>query len=171
MKQTYILKKISKLNESDMTIDDYNKKVNNLVKQITIWDDPEYLKRNKPIEDLQALEDAGANEEVEIINGIKSTNFSVENWERFKKGLPSKMPKIFLPKRLDKRNSITVYGRKIYVVKKNVNMTPISMFSAFDVKTGIQLCSSWDRDKIELFLIENLQDKIHILKEEERRVT
>jgi len=167
MKQTYVLKQISKLNQLELTIDKYNEKANNWIKQITIWDHEDYLKANKPKEEIQALEEAGANEEIEIFKGVKSTDFSIENWKRFKAGLPSVLPKIFRPRRLDKRNSITIYGRRLYIVKKNVNMTPTKLYCVFDVKTGIYIVSGWDKDKIERFLIDNLQDKLHIIEKED----
>lgn len=167
MKQTYVLKQISKLNQSELSIDDFNNRANALLRQITVWDHPEYLKRNKPPEEKEARKEAGLDEEIEIFNGHKSVDFSLENWDRFKKGLPSKLPVIFLPKRLDGRNSITVYGRKIYIVKKNVNLTPTMLFCAFDAKTGISLCQAWNKKDIEPFLIENMLDKIDIIKQED----
>jgi hypothetical protein len=167
MKQTYVLKQISKLNELDYSIDEWNKKQNELIKQITIWDDPEYIKRNKPAESKQFEEDSGVNEEVETFNGAKSEDFSPENWKRFKRGLPIVLPKVFRPKRLDGRNSITVYGRKIYIVKKNVNMTPTKEYCVYDVKTGIFLCYGSNKIAIENFLIDSLQDKLHLIEEED----
>lgn len=167
MKQTYVLKQISKLNTLDMSIDESNKKINNLIRQITIWDDPEYLKRNKSVEIIQLEKDAGVEEEVEVFNNMKSIDFSIENWERFKKGLPSILPKIFRPKRLDGRNSITVYGRRLYIVKKNVNLTPTKGYCVYDVKTGMFLCYGDDKYKIEKFLIDNLQDKLHEIEKED----
>jgi len=167
MKQTYVLTQISKLNQSELTIDEYNEKANAWVKQITVYDHPEFLKRNKPPELKEERAEAGLDEEVEYFNGSESTDFSLENWNRFKEGLPSKLPIVFLPKRLDGRNSITVYNRKIYIVKKNVNLTPTTIFCAFDARTGIQLCTAWKKKDIEPFLIENMLDKMNIIKQED----
>jgi len=167
MKQTYILKQIDKLNQSNMDGQKYTEEANKLIKQITIWDHPDYLKMFGDKKKNKVKEEAGVYEKEEIFNGRKSSAYSKENWERLKKGLPVKLPQIFLPKRLDSRNSITVYGRKIYIVKKNENMTPVKLFAAYDAKTGILLCASWKRDKIEGFLIENLLDKIEYLESEE----
>lgn len=101
-------------------------------------------------------------DDYEEFNGMKSSDFSEENWERLKQGKPLKLLKIFMPKRLNARNSVELWDRKIYIAKKTADFIDSKLFHAYDLKTGIFLAAHRDKK----FLIEFCKDKILKFEEE-----
>lgn len=100
-------------------------------------------------------------DDYEEYKGKKSSNYSEENWERLKQDKPMKLLSIFMPKRLNARNSVELWDRKIYIAKKTADFMDSKLFHAFDLKTGIFLAAHRDKKKLIAFC----KDKI--LKHEE----
>lgn len=133
-----------------------------LQRDIQIWDvTEERLADQRKKREAQEAKQKITVDDYEEYRGLKSIDFSKENWERLKQGKPLKLLSIFMPKRLNSRNSVELWDRKIYIAKKTADFMDSPIFHAYDLATGIFLAAHKDRD----FLIAFCKNKI--LKHEE----
>lgn len=120
-----------------------------LQKSIVVWD----VTEQRLAEQKQKLLNATNKQKITIdeyeeFNGLKSTSFSEENWERIKQGKPTKLLSIFMPKRLNARNSVELWDRTVYIAKKTSDFMDSKIFHAYDLKTGIFLAAHSDKQKL-----------------------
>ena len=143
-------------------VDEINSLWNDLKRDITDWD-----VTNERISNEKQKKQNAKNrikitiDDYEEFEGQKSSDFSEENWERIKQNKPMKLLDIFMPKRLNNRNSAELWDRKIYIAKKTADFMESKLFHAYDLETGIFLASNRNKKK----LIDFCKNKI--LKQEE----
>lgn len=131
-----------------------------LQRDITAWD----IKDERTARQKQSLLNVINNKKITIddyeeFNGMKSTDYSEENWERIKQNKPTKLLSIFMPKRLNARNSIELWDRTIYIAKKTSDFMESKLFHAYDLKTGIFLAAHRDKEKLISFCKEKILQK------------
>lgn len=102
-------------------------------------------------------------EEEETFNGMKATNYSQENWERIKKSEPVIMPKILRPRRLDSKNSVELYTRKIIFSKQNENTRQVNTLTFYDYASGIKLCAAHNRESGIEFIKKKMKEDLSII--------
>jgi len=143
-------------------VDEINNLWYDLKRDITDWDTTNERIANQKQKQLNAKNRIKITiDDYEEYNGLKSSNYSEENWERLKQDKPLKLLTIFMPKRLNARNSIELWDRKIYIAKKTADFMESKLFHAYDLETGIYLAAHKDKTKLIAFC----KDKI--LKQEE----
>lgn len=160
-----MLAKMRKQNENkncQKLVDAENKLWKDLQRDITMWD----ITQPRLEKEKQAKLNAKSKikitvDDFEMFNGLKSSNYSEDNWERIKEGKPLKLLSIFMPRRLNARNSTELWDRKIYIAKKTADFLESKLFHAYDLTTGVFLASHRDKKKLIYFC------KNKILKHEE----
>lgn len=103
--------------------------------------------------------------EHEVFKGRKSTDFSEENWKNFKQGKPLKLLDIFKPKRLNARNSVELWDRKVYLVKKTADYQASKLYHAYDLETGIQLAVDYDKQNLIKFVKQKILEEEDLIDE------
>jgi hypothetical protein len=146
-------------------ISSYEKFEKTMYNQITEWDLTEALEeRNRDEYEKFKVREADQKTKADNKRKRESTtldpaDYSEENWENLQKGRPFRLIQIYMPKRLNSRNSFDIYGRKFYVVKKNHDGSMTKTYRAFDIKTRIYIAGHANKKTLEKLLIKLILEK------------